>query len=321
MIDSLKLFLKTLRKVYLTIHPLPGYNSLPCLDDPDSVSELIQEYLNTNQPLMLARFGSTELSCITNYISIKYYKNHFFDYVSGRISPWWWDLGVVNQMQKWSGFFPPTIKNIEKFCEFMLNDIREVDILGSWLLDERILENDLHKSKKIHFELINPYFSSIPWTRALEGKRVLVVHPFASTIESQYKNRELIFNNNLLPEFHLMTLKAVQSLAGNETIFFDWFEALDYMKSEIDKHEYDFCLIGCGAYGFPLAAHVKRMGKKAIHMGGALQLLFGIRGKRWENQNYNEIFNYSQLMNEHWIKPSEEEKPKVADMVEGACYW
>lgn len=36
------------------------------------------------------------------------------------------------------------------------------------------------------------------------------------------------------------------------------------MKSEIDKCDYDVCLIGCGAYGFPLAAHVKHKGKQAI---------------------------------------------------------
>lgn len=49
------------------------------------------------------------------------------------------------------------------------------------------------------------------------------------------------------------------------------------MKDEIDKQDYDIALIGCGAYGFPLAAHIKRSGKKAIHLGGALQLLFGIK--------------------------------------------
>lgn len=49
------------------------------------------------------------------------------------------------------------------------------------------------------------------------------------------------------------------------------------MKDEIDKRDYDIALIGCGAYGFPLAAHIKRSGKKAVHLGGALQLLFGIK--------------------------------------------
>ena len=57
------------------------------------------------------------------------------------------------------------------------------------------------------------------------------------------------------------------------------------MKSEIDKCDYDVCLIGCGAYGFPLAAHVKHKGKQAIHLGGTLQLLFGIKGNRWFDPN------------------------------------
>lgn len=89
-----------------------------------------------------------------------------------------------------------------------------------------------------------------------------------------------------------------------------------YMKKEIDKVDYDICLIGCGAYGFPLAAHVKRTGKKAIHLGGGLQLLFGIRGKRWDMRD-----EYKSLMNEYWIRPSEDETPVVAKKVEGACYW
>jgi hypothetical protein len=93
------------------------------------------------------------------------------------------------------------------------------------------------------------------------------------------------------------------------------------MIAEIDACEFDICLIGCGAYGFPLAAHVKRMGKKAVHLGGSLQLLFGIKGKRWENPNYNEVYNYSNLINEHWVYPSLHETPQHASKVEEACYW
>lgn len=68
------------------------------------------------------------------------------------------------------------------------------------------------------------------------------------------------------------------------------------------------------------SAHVKRMGKKAVHMGGSLQLLFGIKGKHWENPDYNPVYNYAQLVNEHWVYPAEEEKPKNALSVEGGCY-
>ncbi|MGG6498696.1 UNVERIFIED_CONTAM: hypothetical protein NY603_37795, partial [Bacteroidetes bacterium 56_B9] len=79
----------------------------------------------------------------------------------------------------------------------------------------------------------------------------------------------------ILPAFDLQTIKAVQTI-GNyiDSRFNTWFDALEFMKNEIDKREYDICLLGCGAYGLPLAAHIKRTGKKAIHMGGSLQLLF-----------------------------------------------
>lgn len=70
-----------------------------------------------------------------------------------------------------------------------------------------------------------------------------------------------------------------------------------------------------------MAAHVKRQGKKAVHLGGSLQLLFGIKGKRWEDPNYNKNYNYSELMNEYWIRPDERFKPQNAAQVEGGCYW
>jgi hypothetical protein len=117
------------------------------------------------------------------------------------------------------------------------------------------------------------------------------------------------------------------SLGQNRTVFTTWFEALEFMKNDIDQIDFDIALIGAGAYGFHLAAHIKRQGKKAIHMGGALQLLFGIRGKRWEDPNYGvkewglEEGTYSSLMNEHWIRPFEESKPQNPQLVEGACYW
>ena len=99
------------------------------------------------------------------------------------------------------------------------------------------------------------------------------------------------------------------------------------MENEIDKHNYDICIIGCGAYGFHLAAHVKRTGKKAVHLGGATQMLFGIKGNRWEDPDYAfpEVNVpagwYLRLINDSWVKPNPSSRPKNADSVEGACYW
>lgn len=313
--------LKVLRKVYIKCLAFPVIAETQEENDPEKASQIIYQALMSPQPCMIARFGSTELSCLANYVGVTQQKNRFLDYVKGLSQPWWWEPNIKNQMQQWSGFFPTSTAKIEQFCTLMLRDIPQVDVLGSWLPNECLFEQALNNSQKVNFELLNPYFSKTPWTKALEGKKILVVHPFTRTIERQYKKRELLFKDNLLPKFELMTVQAVQSIAGNATGYADWFDALEAMKAEIDQHDYDICLIGCGAYGFPLAAHVKKMGKKGFQLGGSLQLLFGISGKRWENPNYNSQFNYAQFINEHWVKPGDEEKPDGAAQVEGACYW
>lgn len=272
--------------------------------------------LHDNKPCMIARFGSTELSTIVNYIGVKGKDHNYLKYLRGESLDWWWNRKIILQMQQWSGFFPTTQDKIEEFCELMLKDVVSVDILGSWLQDENYFIKELSDSKFVNLISLEPFWTTIPWTKALLGKKVLVVHPFADSIRSQFKKRKVLFKNpEILPEFKSFeVIQSVQSLGGINNGFSDWFEALDYLRSEIDKKDYDICLLGCGAYGFPLAAHVKRQGKQSVHLGGALQLLFGIKGARWDKTK-------SELYNEHWIRPSDAEKPKTANAVENGCYW
>lgn len=315
------LLLKSIRKAYFTLFNGTTALNPGCIQDADIASKIIYDSLLSNNPCMVARFGSTELACLSNYIGVHHEKRQYLNYIKGESNPWWWEPNIINQMQQWSGFFPTTKEKIEQFCKLMLQDIPQVDILGSWLINEGIFKNELSKTKIINFSFLDPYWVKYPWTKALEGKKVLVIHPFAKTIENQYQKRELLFKDNLLPQFELITIKAVQSIAGSKTEFSDWFEALQFMQDEIDKVDFDICLIGAGAYGFPLASYVKRKGRIGFHYGGKLQLLFGIRGKRWENEKYNDKYNFAQLMNEHWVRASEEETPPKSHVVEDNCYW
>ena len=86
------------------------------------------------------------------------------------------------------------------------------------------------------------------------------------------------------------------------------------MKNDISKIDYDVAIIGAGAYGMFLGAFCKDMGKQALHLGGATQMLFGIKGKRWDG---------STLYNEHWIRPSKDETPKGVEQFEHGtfAYW
>jgi len=316
---------KALSKIIQKLLPI---SNIPIIKEknPEVISELIRNLLNSNKPVMISRFGATELMCMTNYLGVKHGQPNLIRYLRGKELDWWWNKKALKLIQQWSGFFPPTVENVERFCEIMIEDISKVDILVSWLQNESYFADRLQNAKRIEFVFLDPFWSKKPWTMALKGKKVLVIHPFEKAIISQFQKRSFLFENtDILPDFELKTIKAVQSLGGDSE-FESWFDALDFMKSEIDKVDFDICLIGAGAYGFPLAAYVKDKGKKAVHMGGTLQLLFGIKGKRWESPLYGSLElkqkgRYPGLFNEHWIYPGEEGKPQKPELMEGACYW
>ena len=266
----------------------------------------IVDLIKGNEPCMISRFGSTELQTL--------WYSRFFPMSLPLKSRTYYNI------QNASGFFPVTHENLKRFYKEYKEDVKEMDMLVSWRVEELFFKDWIGKKQMIRKTSMDTFYSQDqPWTAALEGQRVLVVHPFAETVEKQYNESrgKLFANSSVLPEFKsLQTVKAVQSIAGEKVQYSDWFEALDYMKSEIDKKEYDIALIGCGAYGLPLAAHVKRMGKKSVHMGGVIQFLFGIKGKR-----YIELPEFSPYINHYFVYPPETDKPKNSQIVEGGCYW
>ncbi len=318
------LFLKIARKIYLIFNPESTQfgRNMSMFSNKEYSNNLIYRQLTSNAPCMIARFGAFELNCLVNFLGVKNVKKSksYKGFITSQKPQWWWEKSLLKHMFLNTGFFPISIGYIEKFCELMIKDMGEVDILGSWRKEESFFLNELINTKRVALEDLDPFFATKPWTLALSGKKVLVIHPFTETIEQQYKKRELLFENNLLPDFELKTIKAVQSIAGEETEFKDWFEALEFMKNQIEHTDFDICIIGAGAYGFPLAAYVKRLGKKAIHLGGVTQLLFGIKGRRWVDYPML-YYPYANLFNEYWTYPLSINKPRGADKVEEACYW
>ena len=266
------------------------------------VQRLMANCIREGHPLMVARFGAVEIKAVAYGILPPPMCYFLKDY-------------TYRCMPRNAGFFPATDEAFKQFAMLMKDSMADVDILASWRPEELLFRRRLAHCYNMVLEEILPTDRPESWTSALEGKKVLVVNPFADTIRCQYDtNRERIWHCAVtLPEFaSLETVKAVQTIAGNHAGFDSWFDALDYMKHEIETKDFDVALLGCGAYGFPLASYIKRMGKQAIHMGGNLQLLFGIKGKRWDNAG---------LYNEYWVRPSEAEQPQGLTQVEGGCYW
>lgn len=326
----LGILLCKLQSGYKRVNNIPSSQHLNREENPDKVSEIIYEELSNPRPSMITRFGNTEFQCLINYLGIQNGYVNYYKFIKNEIPAWWWRKDRMENMRDLSGFFPPTEKELNKFCQLMLEDIKYIDILGSWINNESDIKELLPNTKNVFLPYMEPYWSTNPWSRILKEKKILVIHPFKELIQEQYYNhhKQLFTNPNILPEFNLKTIKAVQTLGGSSSEKYkSWFDALYYMEDQISKEDFDITIIGCGAYGLPLAAFVKRMGKKAIYLGGATQLLFGIKGKRWEDPYYgvtewNLPYNYyPQLFNQYWTKPKESDKPSNANQVEGACYW
>lgn len=269
----------------------------------DWLSKRIQDRI----PTAVVRFGGTEMKSLRKYE----YNNIHHKNLSLQ--------SEVDKLCALSGFFPNDITKIGRFCELNIGLLDEVDAIGNWDLPFEHYFIDKYMNNPIQTELdwLEPYNVANPWTASLKDKKVLVIHPFAESIQSQYENNRsrLFADENVLPQFDLRCLKAVQSLGGvADGPFEDWFEALDFMYDKAMNIDFDVAIIGAGAYGMPLALKLKKEGKTAIHLGGATQMLFGVYGKRWEE-------NRKDLINEYWIKPLDTEKSVNFSGVEGGCYW
>ncbi len=184
------------------------------------------------------------------------------------------------------------------------------------------------KAKRIPLRSIEPYYTAPHnhWTSVLAGNRVTVVSSFVESMKEQLEFKDKVWptaHETLLPSS--ATWSFVRSyyspiLAKGKCEWpapiKSWSEAVVALEKEVLDTKPRIVLLGCGGLAMPLAKQLKEKGIIVIVMGGAIQLLFGIKGRRWEQHP-----QISQLFNDDWILPSPSEIPNGASQVEGGCYW
>ena len=270
----------------------------------DVGSRVLSELLLGDRPIAVSRLGATEQNTLRCYSGS-----------TGRYPTY-----VRDDISQLSGVNPPTDEVLDRFCAMYYDALPAIDFLGVWYhRQERKLVRKLLTPSTVlaSFMTLDPLVPETPWTAALAGQKVCVVSPFKASIESQYERRLSLFTDTrYLPNFELTVVEAVQALGGLPPQFETWFDALDSMSNQIAASGCDVVLISAGAFGLPLAVRAKEAGMKAIHLGGALQLLFGISGKRWDEKDY-----VARLRTDSWVRPSSAERPLTAGNVEDGCYW
>lgn len=92
--------LKIARKLYLIANPGSSafgrnWNMFPMKE---YANDLINKALISDKPVMIARLGSTEMLCMTNYLGVnnkEIYKS-YIGYIKGQTPPWWWEPSMIN---------------------------------------------------------------------------------------------------------------------------------------------------------------------------------------------------------------------------------
>lgn len=262
-------------------------------------NESLAASIQSGQPLSFIRMGISELNWVSMWSGLM------------RLPNWFYYAWV----QK---LFHNDAEN-QRFVDLMLHAYQTSDYMGNFYWSEaegKLLSQYAPQATYCPVDVVDAYRFEHPWTQALAGKRVLVVHPFVETIRTQYQRKDLIYPNGLLPDFELITVPSVWYNADGNSDFATWFDALAYLEEQVDKETFDIALLGCGPFGVPLTAHIKAQGHQAIYVGGVLQVLFGIKGNRWD-----ELPEVSRFYNEYWVRPGDDNKPKSTKDLDGNCYW
>ncbi len=234
------------------------------------------------------------------------------------------------QIQRNAGIFPATEESLDRWCAEYTQGLSLMNGgAAGWYpptahIEKRILDHHAPTAFRTPLRSLEPYYveAGARWTEKLAGKKVTVVSSFTDTIQQQLKRP--IWPNGLLDISgvdwsFVRTGYAPVTAAGTAEWPDDcnsWEEAVEYVLLQVINRDSEIVLIGCGGLGMIIAGRLRKRGISCIVLGGAIQVLFGIKGRRWAQHDI-----ISGFWNDAWVSPAAHEVPGGAGAVEGGCYW
>lgn len=274
--------------------------------------------VQTNQGCLIGRNGTIELQTLLHWMK------------HGRT-----DTNALQVLERNAGVFPVSDSNaVLDWIQEYFQANKDADCMAvGWYPPVEKAERDLFSTWNpsvlpVRLRSLEPYYvaPALRWTKLLAGQKVAVVSSFADTMKKQIERRDAVWGTNaesLLPstaEFVFFKTGYAPSLAlgraGWSPTCRTWTEAVDRLEQEVLTSGARIVLIGCGGLGLPLGRRLRAAGKIVIVLGGAIQVLFGIKGNRWKNHDV-----ISKFWNKAWMYPSLEETPAGSSLVESSCYW
>lgn len=287
----------------------------------EEIRKVLQSALQTKQGALIGRNGTIELETLL-----------FRLYGSAPNQPY--PAHISRRLELHAGVWPTDKPQLDKWVFMLVEAIRLSDVLvAGWYeplreQEKRLLDTTNSSAPRIPLRSLEPYYvePQLRWTQLLAGQRVAVVSSFALTIEEQIlKASEVwpIATESILPTnvewVPIQTgyaPKLAQGIAAWPSEVLSWDVAVSHIVKQVQDSKASIALIGCGGLGMLIGAELKKRGIIAIVLGGATQVMFGIKGQRWTSHSV-----ISKLWNNAWVWPKDTETPKGASLIEGGCYW
>ena len=272
-----------------------------------SFNEIIKKCIEIRDPMSFGKLGGTESSNLFNMLK------------DGQVK-WTDELGIN------AGVFPLNPEIVNRWALEYIEAVKALDGIVVWTPQKwdktlvSLFNPDALISNVIE-DLLPLSMGSDSWHYHLKNKKLLVIHPMKESIQKQCAIFSELWQGSNLGAWDVVKSPYQPWVAG-KTDFVDYFHALDHMKKEVIKRDFDFAVVGAGAYSLPLLRFIKSLGIPSVHLGGATQLMFGIKGNRWKIE-YSEDWKRDNFYDSssYWIDPLPEDVPENFTLVEGGCYW
>jgi hypothetical protein len=231
---------------------------------------------------------------------------------------------------KQCGVFPADRAFYLKFNDFYVPHVKNLDCIGLFLRtpELEIIKYYQLKNKFIFYPLQEPDRSSPNdekncYLQFFRDKKILLVCPFAGILKERATREtfESVWSKTGKKWFYPLAVDSLEFPYGfskeTQKRYPTALELYKHIIAEIDNRDFDIALVAASGLAIPIVSHIKNRGKVAIDLGGHLQIIFGVLGKRWRTfKGWDRLY-----FNDSWIDMPAEYRPKETDVCDKGAYW
>ena len=149
---------------------------------PEEANLLLYHRLRQGQPVLAGKLGSVESRLLGEF---RY----------GALGLARFSRRSRQQAHQNAGIFPIDDASLEIAAAELWMALQQLELLGCWPVEyqARLLMDLPQPPLRCEMPDLEPFGHLLPWTAALEGLRVLVLHPFSRSFAQQWQRREQLF--------------------------------------------------------------------------------------------------------------------------------